>query len=363
MITTYGCICIIIRREAIKNKDLVDEWIKKGVIRESGYDEHLICILAGMNPWDAEDTGLSVSKRLGIEIYDTTNPYEPISKDGVYEESLGGLCAPCNWLKREEGRHNYSYVPENERRPYRKIREYDPSKDVLIKDFGEYKGQPLLLMENYYELYLKTGTVRNGIFLPIGDPETVREVIRGISREEAIMYLKDDDKFDEVIKVRVEAENEKAIQKEIFLDLGDSEIGHIYIVHGRYGNFIRLASEKEKRNMLLPKEYRESKELCESLTNEQVVAFINQENAEKKAREVERKKREFKRTLNIIVDFGESSEGLLRIVKGRFGNYIMVNCNENQKNYRLPKEYQHDDNLCRALSLETVLSFIKNSKR
>ncbi len=271
MITTYGCICIILKRGAIKNKELIEEWIRSGRIEEGRFDEHLVCFFAGMNPWTAKRAGDILSERLGVEIYDNNNPYEPIAKDGVYEETMGGLCACCNWLRKEEGWHKYSYVPESERHPIT-VSEYDPTKDMVVRDFGEYNGQKLLLMENGYEIYLKLGTDRYSLFLP--DDEVGVLIARGISKDDAALFLENEDEFYNLMDKRIKKEWKLIAERRIFFDVGDSSIGHLYIAKGKYANYIRCVSGKENRNFKLPKEYWFDENLCKTLSVETVLSFI-----------------------------------------------------------------------------------------
>ena len=45
MITTYGYIRNIFRREAIGNKELIGNWIGIKHIKDRKYDEHLRCLI------------------------------------------------------------------------------------------------------------------------------------------------------------------------------------------------------------------------------------------------------------------------------------------------------------------------------
>lgn len=370
MVRITPCISVVVQRKAVKNQELLEKWIKEANPSFTSYDDDLICMTIAMNPYDAKRSVENLNRRLGIQIYDESNPYEPVAKDGVVVERMFGFGAPCNWLKREktDGMHCLSYIPENERRPI-KVREYDPSKDIVVRDFGKYKGQPLLLMENRYELYIKLGTDRHGI--PLQDHDNLSmKVAHEISREDAILCLEcekeDKDDFYDMMEKRIEKEREIDYVRRILVDLGESDRGHIYIARAecaeRYG--IRLVTKAGTEHYLLPEEYRESPEMSRSLTKEQVLIFIDEEIARKKEREARwREQRNKNSNSYVIKDLGDAPEGHLSINHGKFGNYIRLTKGEDWKGFRLPTEYRKDEELCKSLTLETVASFIDESKK
>ena len=302
MVRITPCISVVIQRKAVKNQALLEKWIKEDDPSLTSYDDDLICKTIAMNPYDAERAIENLDERLGIQIYDESNPYEPVAKDGVVVERMFGFGAPCNWLRRDktDGMHCLSYIPENERQPII-VREYDPSKDIVVRDFGKYDGKPLLLMENQYELYIRLGTTRHGIPLPDHD-RLMMKVLHEICREDAILCLEcekeEKDDFYDLMRKRLEKEREIDYVRRILVDLGDSEKGHVYIAKAecadRYG--IRLVTKTGTEHYMLPKEYIESAELCRSLTKEQALEFIDKEIARKKEREAKWREQQKKKT-------------------------------------------------------------------
>ena len=59
-----------------------------------------------------------------------------------------------------------------------------------------------------------------------------------------------------------------------------------------------------------------------------------------------------------IKDLGDTPEGHLSINHGKFGNYVRLTKDDNWKGFRLPDEYKKDEELCKSLTMEAVLSFI-----
>lgn len=148
----------------------------------------------------------NLNKRLGIQIYDYSNPYEPVAKDGVIVERMFGITAPCNWLKREKGSDGkrfgtdyLSYVPESERKPAYVPEKYDPADDTIVKDFGEYKGKRLVVKENKYEMYLMHGDDKHPV--PNPDPGPIAtEVLHDMEINDAILCIEDNDSFYKMIE-------------------------------------------------------------------------------------------------------------------------------------------------------------------
>lgn len=56
-----------------------------------------------------------------------------------------------------------------------------------------------------------------------------------------------------------------------------------------------------------------------------------------------------------IVDFGDHDGQSLVILHGRYGYYLK----HGQTNYRIPKEYQQNEEACKAMTKETAISFVK----
>ena len=370
MVRITPCISVVIQRKAVKNQELLEKWIKEDNPSFTSYDDDLICMTIAMNPYDARSSVENLNKRLGIQIYDESNPYEPVAKDGVVVERMFGFGAPCNWVRREKiDRADYlEYIPESERKPAYVPEKYDPEKDIVVRDFGKYNGQPLLLMENQYELYIRLGTDRHGIPLP-GHDRLMMKVVHEISREDAILCLKcereEKDDFYDLMEKRLEKEREIDYVRRILVDLGDSEIGRIYIARAECADtyHIRLVGEKTTAYYPLPKEYRENAEECKSLSTEQVLSFINEEIAKKEKRNQMMKEWQQKGLSHVVKDFGDTTDGHLSINHGKYGNHIRLVRDDESKNFRLPREYWYDDELCKSLTMETVVSFIDESKK
>ena len=348
MIRVTPCISVVIQRKAVKNQELLDKWIAKGGFLS--YDDDLICMTVAMNPYDAKQAIENLNKRLGIQIYDYSNPYEPVAKDGVIVERMFGIAAPCNWLKREKGSDGkrfgidfLSYVPENERKPAYVPEKYDPANDTIVKDFGEYKGKCLILKENKYEMYLKHGDDRQPV--PNPDPGPIAaEVLHDMDINDAILCIEDDDSFYDMIEKRI-----YEVSFPLLNDYGLYNGKKLEIRGGRRGVFfIQLGKE----HYMLPKEIYNDKNQSAALSREQVIAYIDEEISR-------RNKRRTEKPLNIISDLGETTEGHIYICKGKFGNYIRLKKGEEWRNFRLPKEYKEDDELCRKLRVEDVLSTVR----
>ena len=56
-----------------------------------------------------------------------------------------------------------------------------------------------------------------------------------------------------------------------------------------------------------------------------------------------------------VVDFGEYEGKSLGIYHGRYGYYLR----HGESNVRISKEYQQDEEACKAMSKETAVSFLK----
>ena len=56
-----------------------------------------------------------------------------------------------------------------------------------------------------------------------------------------------------------------------------------------------------------------------------------------------------------VVDFGEYEGKSLGIYHGRYGYYLR----HGESNVRISKEYQQDEEACKAMSRETAISFLK----
>lgn len=61
----------------------------------------------------------------------------------------------------------------------------------------------------------------------------------------------------------------------------------------------------------------------------------------------------------IVKDLGDTPDGHVYVWKGKFGNYIKIVKGDEEKRFRLPKEYQKDDGLCVNLKVEDVLDMIQ----
>lgn len=184
MVRITPCISVVIQRKAVKNHALLEKWINEDDPSFTSYDDDLVCMTIAMNPYDAKHSVENLNRRLGIQIYDESNPYEPVAKDGVVVERMFGFGAPCNWVRRErvDGIDYLSYIPESERKPAYVPEKYDPSMDKDVKDLGEYKGKHIILRENRYEMYLMHGDDRHHV--PI-DEHGVISVLGVIKSEKA----------------------------------------------------------------------------------------------------------------------------------------------------------------------------------
>ena len=345
MVEITPCISVVIQRKAVKNQALLEEWLKKDSLSFISYDDDLICMTIAMNPYDAKSAVDKLNRRLGIQIYDESNPYEPVAKDGVVVEGMFGFGAPCNWVKREkiDGKVFLSYIHEVERKPAYVPEKYDPANDTVVKDFGEYKGKSIILKKNKYEMYLKHGDDRHPV--PNPDPGPIAsEVLCNMDVKDAILCIEDDDSFYDMIKKRI-----YEVSYPLLNDYGLYNGEKLEIRGGRRGVFfIQLGKE----HYMLPKEIFNDRIQCSALSKEQVIAFIDEETSRRNQRRTER-------SLNIILDLGETTEGHIYICKGRFGNYIRLIKGEEWRNFPLPKEYKENEELCRKLSMEKVLSLIK----
>lgn len=95
MIVPYGFIDIVIKRSSLEKirKGLSNDFIKERKIKEGHFDENLIIIPGGMNPYDAAE-----------EVYNLENKYklvhiqDNITQDIVCVEPFG-VCSKCGWLK------------------------------------------------------------------------------------------------------------------------------------------------------------------------------------------------------------------------------------------------------------------------
>ena len=114
MVNVFGCIDIIIRRDSLekKEKGLSQKLIDDYELDERYYDDKIICIPGGMNPYDVEQEVVGVEKEYGIVF----NPYidkEP-ETDMVIVEGWGGIRTKNKWLKEknetlEDGRFCRQY--------------------------------------------------------------------------------------------------------------------------------------------------------------------------------------------------------------------------------------------------------------
>ena len=293
MVRITPCISVVIQRKTVKNQTLLEKWIKEKDSLCTSYDDDLVCMTIGMNPYDAKRSVEILNRRLGIQIYDESNPYEPVAKDGVVVEKVFGFGAPCNWVRRvktdeKDFMPDYlSYIPENERGPAYVPEKYNPEEDIVVRDFGEYDGQPLRLMENRYEVYIRLGTERHGIPLP-DYGRLMTKILHEISREDAVFFLEcekeENDDFYDLLEKRLAEEREIDYVRRILVDLGESEKGHIYIARAeKFESYsIRLVTGNGTKPYLLPKEYASSAQRCKSLTREQVLEFIDEDIARKK---------------------------------------------------------------------------------
>lgn len=352
MVRITPCISVVIQRKAVKNQQLLEKWISENSL--ISYDENLVCMTIAMNPYDVKDMIESLNKRLGIQIYDESNPYEPVAKDGLVVERFFGSGARCNWVKRDKSGNYLSFIPENERKPAYVPEKYDPSMDKDVKDLGEYNGKHIILRENRYEMYLMHGEDRHHV--PIHEHgEIPSSVFHEMSLQDAILCIEDVDSFYEMMNKRLEEAFSPLI-----VDFGLHEGAKLEIRGSRHANKIVHGD----KFFLLPKEYQFNAELCKTLDTAKVLEFIEEDIAKREERKQYWKaKREEQERLRmesaIVKDLGDTSEGHLYVWKGKYGNFIKLIKDDEQKNYRLPKEFQKDDALCKKLNAEEVLAMIQ----
>lgn len=109
MIEAYGCIDIIIRRDALdkKSKGLSQKFIEEYKVELPHYDEDIICIRGGMNPYDAKMEVDKLEKDYGLIF--NPNPKESPETDIVIIEGLLGIRTQNKWLQHKREKTDKGY--------------------------------------------------------------------------------------------------------------------------------------------------------------------------------------------------------------------------------------------------------------
>ena len=99
MIKAYDFIDIVIRRDSLEKKErgLSQKFIEKYKVGEPHYDDYIICIRGGMNPYDVRERVAEIEKDYGLVF----NPYpkeKPIT-DIVIVDMMMGINTQNDWLK------------------------------------------------------------------------------------------------------------------------------------------------------------------------------------------------------------------------------------------------------------------------
>ena len=100
MIRAYRFIDIIIRRDALEKKEegLSQKFIEEYKVDEQHYDEDIICIRGGMNPYDVETEVIALETKYGLVF--NSYPDKSPQTDIVIVEPFGVTTRNC-WLKCE----------------------------------------------------------------------------------------------------------------------------------------------------------------------------------------------------------------------------------------------------------------------
>lgn len=130
------------------------------------------------------------------------------------------------------------------------------------------------------------------------------------------------------------------------ITIGKSESGDpITADVGKYGPYVKCGNDF--RSVKDPEE-------LFALTEESARAvFQVPKEASKKASNSRATKRSS--TASAVVDFGDYEGKNLGIYHGRYGYYLR----HGEKNVRIPKEYQQDEEACKAMTREKTISFLK----
>ena len=99
MVNVFGFIDIIIRREALekKEKGLSNKLIDKYKLKDKFYDDKIICIPGGMNPFDAEREINELENTYGL-VFNPDIHKDP-ETDIVIVKGLWGIQTKNKWLK------------------------------------------------------------------------------------------------------------------------------------------------------------------------------------------------------------------------------------------------------------------------
>ncbi|MBE5738965.1 MAG: hypothetical protein E7354_04485 [Clostridiales bacterium] len=98
MIKAYGCIDIVIRRDSLekKEKGLSQKFIEEYGVKEPHFDNDLICIPGGMNPYDVGTEVTNLEEKYGL-VYNPNIKEGPIT-DIIIVEPLG-MSPYRSWLR------------------------------------------------------------------------------------------------------------------------------------------------------------------------------------------------------------------------------------------------------------------------
>ena len=109
MITAFGCIDIIVRRDSLEKveKGLAEKLIREYGINDCHYDEYIICIPGGMNPYDVQIEVAKLEKEYRLIF----NPNQAQMTDMVIVEGLLGVRTKNNWLKPVKGDSGEKIIP------------------------------------------------------------------------------------------------------------------------------------------------------------------------------------------------------------------------------------------------------------
>ena len=347
MILTYPCYSVIIKRKAITKPWVIDEMIRNGRLEECRYDENLVTFLVGMNPIDAEDGINYLNEKLGIEIYDMSNPKKPHSKDGMlWASPFGG--AGGGWLVREGDRmsHLLSYFPEEKRTiPREEIMKH---RRTCVRDFGFFdKGAHLMIMKGIEECYLH---YHYDYLLP-KKYQTDEEACKAMTEKDVLSIM---------------AKNGISLVP----DFVERDHGQLLVDYGDYNGWkLCLISDICKRLSLTYKNMKIeiSKTLGDenSVTRDDVISILE------KTLDEYRKKEELKnahksqvphipiipRKMNgFHLDLGQYRGKPVTLEEGRYGIYLKCG----KENYRIPRDCQQDEELAKKkITLEEAISIIK----
>ena len=102
MVYTYGCIDIIIKRSALDRNPIKNSvyLLAHHKVEEEHFDQDLICVPAGMNPIDAEDSAKYFEKEYNIQLFETSDSGRLVAKDGVIIDGPMGPTTKCDWIQK-----------------------------------------------------------------------------------------------------------------------------------------------------------------------------------------------------------------------------------------------------------------------